>query len=80
MHMTAPYAFSPSSLTIAVGDSVRVVNDDSNHHTFTDSGVFDSGDMGQRASFTYRFARAGTFSFVCSYHASLGMKGSITVH
>ncbi|MCW2668956.1 MAG: blue (type 1) copper domain protein [Frankiales bacterium] len=79
IHMQSPYAFSPMTLTIAVGDSIRVVNDDSTHHTFTDSGVFDSGDMGGGASYTYRFTRAGTFDFVCTYHESLGMKGRVTV-
>ena len=77
--MRAPYAFSPSTLTIAVGDSVKVVNDDSTHHTFTDSGVFDSGDLGQGMTFTFRFTKAGTYAFVCSYHDSFGMKGSVKV-
>jgi plastocyanin len=77
--MRAPYAFAPSSLSIAVGDRVRVVNDDTTHHTFTDAGVFDSGDLGQNASYTYRFTKAGTFDFVCSYHDAVGMNGSVTV-
>jgi plastocyanin len=78
--MQAPYMFMPSSLTIAVGDRVRVVNDDTTHHTFTDAGTFDSGDLGQNGSYTYRFTKAGTFDFVCDYHSSFGMKGTITVH
>jgi len=78
--MQAPYMFSPSSLTIAVGDRVRVVNDDSNTHTFTDSGVFDSGDLGGGDSYTYRFTKAGRFDFVCSYHDTFGMNGTVTVH
>ena len=77
--MTAPYTFSPSSVTIAVGDSVRAVNDDTSHHTFTDAGVFDSGDVGPKASYTYRFRKAGRFDFVCTYHSSFGMKGTVTV-
>ena len=79
VHMQAPYAFKPSSLTIAVGDTVRVVNDDSNHHTFTDAGVFDSGDLGHGGSYAYRFTKAGTFDFVCSYHDTFGMNGTVTV-
>jgi plastocyanin len=77
--MQAVDRFNPSTLTIAVGDRVRVVNDDSNHHTFTDSGVFDSGDLGPGGSYTYRFSQAGTFDFLCSYHSAVGMKGQITV-
>jgi len=78
--MQAPDRFSPSTLTIAIGDSVRAVNDDTNHHTFTDSGVFDSGDVAPSGGYTYRFTKAGTFDFVCSYHQAVGMKGTITVH
>ena len=72
--------FSPSTVTVAVGDSVRVVNDDTTHHTFTDSGVWDSGDLGQSESFTYRFTKSGTYDFVCSYHETFGMTGRVTVH
>lgn len=71
--------FSPASLTIAVGDSVRVRNGDTAHHTFTDSPVFDSGDLAPGATFTYRFTQAGRYDFVCTYHASAGMTGTITV-
>jgi plastocyanin len=77
--MRAVDHFSPSTVTIAVGDRVRVVNDDTSHHTFTDAGVFDSGDLGPSASYSYRFTRAGTFDFVCTYHQSVGMKGTVTV-
>ena len=77
--MVSPYMFSPKSLAIAVGDSVRVTNKDSTHHTFTDGGVFDSGDLAMGGAYTYRFAKAGTFSFVCSYHSTVGMTGSVTV-
>lgn len=77
--MTAGFQFSPSQLSIHVGDSVLVRNVDSAHHTFTDSGYFDSGDVGPGASYRYRFGAPGTFDFVCAYHSTLGMKGSITV-
>ena len=77
--MQAVDRFSPSTVTIAVGDRVRVVNDDTSHHTFTDAGVFDSGDLGPSTSYSYRFTRAGTFDFVCSYHQGVGMKGTVTV-
>ncbi|MFN2537796.1 MAG: cupredoxin domain-containing protein, partial [Mycobacteriales bacterium] len=79
IHMQAPYRFAPRTLTVPVGDRVRVVNDDAAHHTFTAAGVFDSGDMAQHATYTYRFTKAGRFDFVCRYHSSLGMTGSITV-
>jgi plastocyanin len=77
--MTSGFMFSPSNLTIAVGDTVTAHNTDSGHHTFTDTPAFDSGDMAPGASFRYRFTKAGTYSFVCTYHSGAGMKGSVTV-
>lgn len=77
--MLSTYMFSPSSLTIPVGDSVRVTNRDSTHHTFTDAPVFDSGDLGQNGTYTFRFATKGRYAFACSYHSAVGMKGTITV-
>ena len=32
-----------------------------------------------KTSYTYQFASKGTFNFVCSYHKSFGMTGTITV-
>jgi len=77
--MTSGDAFSPASLTIGVGDRVTVHNTDTGHHTFTDSPTFDSGDVAPGGTYTYLFRKAGRFDFVCSYHQSLGMRGTITV-
>ena len=62
-----------------MGDSVKGTNADSTNHTVTASGFFDSGDLAQGASYTYRFSKVGTFNFVCSYHSAVGLKGAITV-
>jgi plastocyanin len=79
--MTSSLTFSPSSLTIPVGDTVRVHNSDpGGPHTFSDPPTFNSGDVGPGASYSYRFTTAGTYSFFCSYHQAYGMKGSITVN
>jgi plastocyanin len=77
--MSAGFRFSPAQLTIAVGETVVVSNADSDHHTFTDSPTFDSGDVAPGAAYSYRFTTAGTYDFVCTYHSGAGMKGSITV-
>ena len=77
--MTSGFRFSPSSLSIPVGDAVSVHNTDSAHHTFTDSPTFDSGDMAPGATFSYRFTKAGRYDFVCSYHQASGMTGTVTV-
>lgn len=76
--MTTGFRFSPSSLTIAVGDTVRVHNGDVDAHTFTGSS-FDSGNMDPGAVKSFRFPKAGTFAFVCTYHQAQGMKGTLTV-
>ena len=70
--------FSPASFSLPVGDSVKVTNQDSTHHTFTKSGVFDSGDLAQNATYTERFTKAGKYDFLCTYHSSV-MKGTLTV-
>ena len=70
--------FSPSSLTIAVGDSVRAHNADVINHTFTGP-TWDSGDMAPGTAKTFRFTSAGTFRFVCTPHESGGMTGTLTV-
>ena len=70
------FAFSPSSLTVNVGDKVTFTNNDSTTHTVTGDG-FSSGDIAPGASFTNTFTKAGTFAYHCSIHPT--MTGSITV-
>jgi plastocyanin len=75
------YSFSPADLTIAVGDSVRAVVDGGTH-TFTSSAgpkSWDSGGMSAGQSYTVTFTTAGSYTFLCSYHSSLGMTGKLTV-
>ena len=72
------FAFNPNSLTIKVGTRMTATNLDSATHTWTaGGGLFDSGDLATGKSFSVTFAKAGTFSYVCSIHAF--MHGSITV-
>jgi plastocyanin len=76
--MVAGDRFSPSSLTIAVGDAIRAHNADGTTHTFTGPS-WDSGDMAPGGVQTFRFRTAGTFSFYCSIHRDVGMTGTLTV-
>jgi len=73
--------FSPSTVTLHVGDSVLVTDQDSvAPHTFTVGALHvDSGAMSQGQTFRYRFTTPGRYTFVCSYHQSLGMTGTLTV-
>src|SRR5919204_584228 len=70
--------FDPTSLTIAVGDTVTWTNHGQVAHTVTaNGGSFDSGTLNSGRSFTHTFNQAGTFPYFCQFHA--GMKGTITV-
>jgi len=64
-------------ITVAVGETVSVQNDDGVAHTWTSAGVFDSGSIGGGESFTFTFDEPGEYSFMCTIHPS--MTGSITV-
>ena len=72
------YAFSPSSITINVGDTIVWTNYDSASHTVTSNdGTFDSGSITNGNTFSFTFTSAGTFDYYCAPHP--GMTGSVTV-
>jgi plastocyanin len=72
------YYFRPRDVTVSAGDSVRWNNVGRvpEGHTATGEG-FDSGVLEEGESFTHRFARAGTFDYVCTLHPA--MRGTVTV-
>lgn len=70
------FAFTPSSATVKVGDTVTFVNKDSAPHRVN----IDGQDLGQQAdgkSVTWTATKAGTFPFSCTIHPA--MTGQITV-
>jgi plastocyanin len=70
--------FTPASMTISVGTTVKWTNKESATHTvISDTGIFTSGDLDKDQSFSFTFNNAGTFPYHCSKHAN--MTGSITV-
>ena len=72
------FAFNPSSLTVPVNTSVTWTNMDASAHTVTsDTGLFNSGDLVNHGSFTYKFTIAGTYAYHCSIHTY--MTATITV-
>ena len=72
--------WSVGTLTLKVGDSVKVVDaDPDDPHNFTVDGVGHSPTMSNGDTFVLRFDKAGTFGFVCTFHESQGMTGTITV-
>lgn len=77
IHLTN-FSFKPASATVKVGDTVEFVNDDAYPHTVTAAdGSFDSGNLDEHASWTYTFAKAGSYTLTCTYHPN--MKGMLTV-
>jgi len=76
----AGLAFSPTSLTVAVGTTVTFKNNDTVDHTVTNgkdgkpdaNAAFDKSlPTGQSVDIT--FDKAGTFNVTCKIHASMNM-------
>jgi plastocyanin len=71
-------AFSPNSVTVKVGQTVKWVNQDTVAHNVTaQSGAFKSTNFGPGASFTFKATKPGTFGYVCTIHP--GMIGTLIV-
>lgn len=73
------HKFLPAQLTVAKGDTITFINEDSAPHTATaNDGAFDTGRLstGQRATVTV--SAAGAHAYICKIHPS--MKGTVTVH
>ena len=73
------FAFNPSTITIAAGDTVMWTNQPTSvtHTTTSDTGLWDSGFLSPGSSFSFTFTAAGTFGFHCNIHTF--MTGTITV-
>ncbi|HEX2175361.1 MAG TPA: cupredoxin domain-containing protein [Nocardioidaceae bacterium] len=68
--------FSPGNVTVPVGSVVTWTNDDSAPHTATGTG-WDSGMLTTGQTWSRTFNQAGTFEYVCDYHAN--MTGTVQV-
>jgi plastocyanin len=82
---TSNACFSPASLTINAGDTVKWANTDTAAHTVTSgspasgpSGVFDSSLIMGAASFENTFDEAGSYDYFCMVHP--WMVGNIQVN
>lgn len=77
-------AFSPNTLTISAGTTVKWTNKDGITHTVTSGlpgapdAIFDSGNLGNGSTFSYTFNTKGTFKYYCKIHGAM-MTGSVTV-
>lgn len=72
------FAFSPRTVEVRVGDTVRWTNRDSVAHTATArNGSFDTGLLAEGESGSVRFTAAGTYRYVCTPHPD--MTGTVVV-
>jgi len=88
-------AFVPPTITINAGDEVTWKNPALLLHTVSFNpaeaadksyiklppGVqpFGSADLSEDDTFTHVFTEKGTYTYVCKYHESMGMKGTVVV-
>jgi plastocyanin len=73
--------FVPQTVSISVGDVVEWRNVGTVLHSVTfqnDSAISDANLNGGQ-TFEVRFTQPGSFPYVCVYHQSLGMIGTVTV-
>lgn len=69
------FAFDPAQVTIRPGDSVEWVNHDLAPHTATDrNGDWDTGEIGQSATATQRFEKAGSYDYFCAFHPAMAAR------
>lgn len=73
-------SFSPGSKTISAGTTITWKNTNSFVHTSTsDAGAWDTGNIPGGTSKTTTFNTPGTYPYHCTYHATMGMTGTIVV-
>jgi plastocyanin len=73
------FSFSPATLTIAPGTTVKWTNRDDIPHTVVsdDKTTIKSKVMDTDDSFSFRFTKPGTYSYFCSVHPK--MTGKVIV-
>ena len=75
--------FSPSSVTITEGDTVRFFwsGELLAHNAVAYDGLFDSGDASRNVDYSFKFdvGTNGTHEYLCEPHEEFGMTGTIVV-
>jgi plastocyanin len=76
----ATATFNPAVIRVEMGvnNTVAWSNSDTVIHTVTSTNqtasgalLFNSGDMGRGAEFSYTFTSPGTYTYICVYHAEM---------
>lgn len=69
------FSFSPATVTVPVGTTVRWTNrDDIPHTVVSDDKAFKSKALDTDEDFTYTFNKPGTYSYFCSIHPKMTAK------
>ena len=69
------FSFSPATITVPVGTTVRWTNrDDIPHTVVSDDKAFKSKALDTDEDFTYTFTKPGTYSYFCSIHPKMVAK------
>jgi plastocyanin len=72
------FKYSPATVTVNVGDTVRWTNAGPTGHSATSSsGGFDTGILSKGQGGSATFSKAGSFSYICTPHPF--MKGTVVV-
>ena len=71
------FKFVAADVHVAVGGTVTWTNSDTQQHTATGAGTFDTAAIKPGESKTVTFDEAGSFPYACSFHPF--MTGSVTV-
>ena len=68
-------AFTPETITVTTGTTITWTNKEGSIHTVTsDTGLFNSGNMGINGTFSFKFNVAGTFLYHCILHPTMTAK------
>ncbi len=69
------FSFSPATITVPVGTTVRWINhDDIPHTVVSDDKAFKSKVLDTDEQFTYTFTKPGTYGYFCSIHPEMTAK------
>ena len=76
----AEFSFSPTSLSVATGESIDFSNEDEVEHNFSidDAGVDADVEAGESTTLDLSDVEAGTYDFYCKYHKDQ-MTGTLEV-
>jgi plastocyanin len=74
------FAFSPETVTAAVGDTIELSNDGESPHNLQaeEAGLDEDVDAGETVSIDLADAEPGTYDFICSFHPD-DMTGTLEI-